>query len=141
MSDREIIFRVYFKCGGKYEFIVNDNDGFNATLETFWDMAALWCEGVCVDTVGWLHSMLSQETWVPKVNDNDILCPPSPGMRDFYDQPDTFVVDAAYVLTEFLGANNIHPNNQEVIVQYKDGKLTRLDNPIVRFANKLSPSF
>jgi hypothetical protein len=137
MSDREIIFRVYFKCGEKYDFIINDDDGFNASLKSFWDEAALWCEGVCVDTAGWLHSMITSNTWVPKVNDNEDTCDPSPGMRDFYDVPETFEVDAAYVLTEFLGADS----NQEVIVQYKDGKLTRLDDPIVRFANKLSPSF
>jgi hypothetical protein len=134
MSDREIIFRVYFKCGEKYDFIINDDDGFNASLKSFWDEAALWCEGVCVDTAGWLHSMITSNTWVPKVNDNEDTCDPNPGIVDSEFEPETFEVDAAYVLVS-------ESSEYEVIVQYKDGKLTRLDDPLVRFTNKLSPSF
>ena len=137
MNDREIIFRVYFKCGTKYDFLVGDASTMNGSLDDYWDMAALWCEGVVVDTVAWIHSILSQDPWVPNIKDNDQWVPAIPGMRDLYDQPTTFEADAAYVLVEYLGRDS----KQEVIIQYKDNKLTRLDDPVVRFTNNLSPVF
>jgi hypothetical protein len=138
MSYREIIHRVYFKCGAKYDFINDVDDSFDTTHKTFWNEAALWCEGVCVDTAGWLHSIITDrnDSWVPEIGDNEDMCDTRPGNPDF-DKPETFEVDAAYVLIY----TESDSNEYEVIVQYKDGKLTRLDDPIVRFANKLSPSF
>lgn len=132
MSQQEIIYRVYFKCGTKYDFI-RDTDGLVPDWY-FWNLASIWAESVACDTNGWLHSIISDTMWTPDVpsnkdQDNIMACP---GMMDYEDIPELYEVDAVYVLRD-----------NEVIIDYqnKTKTLKRFDDPLTRFAHNMSPVF